>query len=118
MRTPLSSLGPTSRDLDLLLEPTFGRGDTGALDAGPLLSLSIEKSTSLPSRTRRTSLSLDAWGGVFEGVVVREPVRALFSGLAGSLPMGPSSLSLGSRLKLKTSLPPPASPSGSSGSLP
>src|SRR5262249_26575338 len=123
MRTPLSSLGgPASRDL---LEPTFGRGDTGplesgALDAGgldpggldpaPLLSTSMTKSTSLPSMTRRTSLSLDALGGVFGPPDLRAPLPERFSELGGSFPIGTSSLSSVLRLKLKTSSPAPESP--------
>ena len=62
MRTPLSSCtGGAIRDL---LEPTFGAGETGPFMAGALLlPASRETWPSLPSRTRRTSLSLDALGG-------------------------------------------------------
>ncbi len=131
MRTPLSSLvGPPSRDL---LEPIFGAGETGALDAGALLSRSMAKSMSLPSMTRRTSLSLDCLGGgdfapLLELPGFEEPPGVREGCLpegAGSLPSGTSALSPASRLKLNTSLPPkslallaPPSPRGSSGSLP
>src|SRR5579871_1985436 len=119
MRTPLSSwIGGPFRVL--LLEPTFGGGETGAFEPGPLLvPESTAKFTSPPSRTSRTSLSLDALGGGdLELLVFRIPERV------GSLPSPTSSLSSAPRLKLKTSLPESpalplaASPNGSSGSLP
>src|SRR5579871_3549711 len=102
MRTPLSSLvGGALRDL---LEPTLGAGETGALEPCALLpSASMEKSRSLPSMTRRTSLSLDALGG--GDLVEREPLpegEGVLP-LAGCLPRATSSPSSTSRLKLNTS---------------
>src|SRR5579885_458891 len=99
MRTPLSSLtGGAIRDL---LEPSFGAGEMGPFEAGALLPASAAKPRSLPSNTRRTSLSLDALGGgdlLPLGLREPDPERDGFSLVAGCLPSGTSSLSSAPRL--------------------